>query len=201
MQNNKVPDPEQSSESKWVVRGAFVFLAIILGAIGYGLYQKGGNFLYQLQETAVSRGLITFLVALVTVSIALVIAVWVVASEVEDEKLKQRFAYAKDILATLVGILGTILGFYFGSTEQKSSESLSLAELQFRSGQLIVSASGGTPPFRFTIKGLSDDGATIARVSDNGWLFEPLPSTFKSGASVIVEVIDARGRKAFRTGK
>jgi hypothetical protein len=34
---------------------------------------------------------------------------------------KERFALAKDVLTLLIGILGTIVGFYFGSAKQNPS--------------------------------------------------------------------------------
>ena len=136
--------PRVTGESSGLLWAVFVFVAFVIAAIGYGLYKSEGRFLLQLQETAVSRGLITFLVAVVTVSIALVISVWVIASNAEAEVTKARFSYAKDILATLVGILGTILGFYFGSADKSAAEQLVLADIQIKAGPLITHASGGT---------------------------------------------------------
>ncbi len=190
-----------TQESKWVVRGSIFFVVVVLCVIGYGLFQSEGRFLLQLQETAVSRGLITFLVAIITVSIALVIAVWVVASNGEPEALKVRFSYAKDILATLVGILGTILGFYFGSAEKSTVDTLVLADIQFRAGQAITHASGGTAPYRYTIvtSDAESKATRVSKVSKDGWIFESLPGAVKGGTPVTVEVTDSRDRKASRT--
>lgn len=61
----------------------------------------------------VARGLITFFVAMITVAIALILTLSAVLSNSSD--YKERFALGKEILTIFIGILGTIVGFYFGS--------------------------------------------------------------------------------------
>jgi len=55
------------------------------------------------------------LVAVATVGIALVLVVYVVTSDKKDQ-VKEGFPLAKEVLTSLIGVLGTIVGFYFGST-------------------------------------------------------------------------------------
>ena len=62
-----------------------------------------------------ARGLITFLFAVATVGIALVIVLAVFLSTGSKEEIGERFQMGKDILAVLIGVFGTIIGFYFGS--------------------------------------------------------------------------------------
>jgi hypothetical protein len=59
-----------------------------------------------------ARGLITFLFAFATIAIIILIAIatfWMSKDDVEV-----RFSKAKDLLTIIIGVLGTILGFYFG---------------------------------------------------------------------------------------
>lgn len=70
----------------------------------YGIYS--GSF----DNIDKARGLITYLVAVSTVGIATLAIL--TAMVVRD--FKERFAAAKEVLTILVGILGTIIGFYFG---------------------------------------------------------------------------------------
>jgi hypothetical protein len=87
---------------------------IIGGALLFGVFFNS-SFLASLSQPANARGLITFLFALGTIALILIIAIaifWVDNAEVEN-----RFGMAKDVLTILIGILGTILGFYFGKQE------------------------------------------------------------------------------------
>lgn len=63
----------------------------------------------------VARGLITFLVAIITVAIAIILTLSAVLSDSTD--YKERFALGKEILTIFIGVLGTIVGFYFGSAQ------------------------------------------------------------------------------------
>ena len=85
---------------------------LFAGALLYGIFVRP-TFLTEMAEPGIARGLITFLFAFATVSVIIisVIAVfWVKIEEVKD-----RGILAKEILTILIGIMGTILGFYFGA--------------------------------------------------------------------------------------
>lgn len=196
--NNENAARPQSKLVTWVVLGfgavAFIMICILL-------YISEGRFLLQLQEPGVSRGLITFLVAFVTVAIALLLATWAIASNAPVTELKERFSHAKDVLATLVGILGTILGFYFGSADKAAPEPLGIAQLQFKSNQVITHVSGGTAPYRYTVGPVDADAKNSSKVSKDGWIFEPLPGAIKIGDSVTVEAVDSKDRKISKTSK
>lgn len=97
-------------------------LAVVI-AIGVGIYEGGGKLLQGLKETEVARGLITFLVTLVTVAIALMYAIYAMIGGIDAQQkfdsniLKDRFTYGMPILTALIGVLGTILGFYYGQAK------------------------------------------------------------------------------------
>ena len=74
-----------------------------------------------------ARGLITFSVAIVTVSIALILVFYLVFGTGSTEELKDRFTYGKDILMVFVGILGTIMGFYYGSDKISTKDVSAIA--------------------------------------------------------------------------
>ena len=89
---------------------------IVVGAILLALFKDDLRLLNRLADRSVARGLITFLIAISTVGIALILAVSTVVSTptADDDK---RFDRAKQVLTILIGVLGTIVGFYFGSTD------------------------------------------------------------------------------------
>jgi hypothetical protein len=180
---------------------AWILGALALGAglmIVWALVNRGGFLLNQLQETAIARGLITFLVAIATVTIALTVAMWVVAPTAKGELLMTRFTYAKDVLSTLVGMLGTILGFYFGSTKKTGAELLML-DARFSGDQLVSYVTGGKPPYGFVITCWNE--SAVEEVSRAGWLVLPPSPTLTFGAGVTFEVNDAANRNASRVVK
>jgi hypothetical protein len=84
--------------------------AAVLFGLWWGLSDV--EILPPLRDTNAARGLITFLFSVGTVGVFLILIAAVLVSG--DEK---KFAQGKDVLTLLLGIFGTIIGFYFGSPE------------------------------------------------------------------------------------
>ncbi|SIS71117.1 hypothetical protein SAMN05421759_102545 [Roseivivax lentus] len=98
----------------------FALMAIVLGVISFGIFSKTEpTLLDQLSDTETARGLITFIFALGVMSLALII---VSASFISDGSRPHAFDRAKEVFTSLVAILGTILGFYFGVGEAERLE-------------------------------------------------------------------------------
>jgi hypothetical protein len=81
-----------------------------------------------------ARGLITFSVAIVTVAIALLLVFYLVLSDCPEGDgnkgvVKDRFTFGKDILLVFVGILGTIMGFYYGADNLSKDQIKSIADV------------------------------------------------------------------------
>ncbi|MDP3077047.1 PASTA domain-containing protein [Bradyrhizobium sp.] len=98
----------------------FAVLGItVIWLIGYIITQEKQVFLKTLAEKEVARGLITFLIALATVGIAIILAIsTLVLNEGPDGD--KRFDRGKQVLSVLIGVLGTIVGFYFGSADSST---------------------------------------------------------------------------------
>lgn len=64
------------------------------------------------------RGMITMLISVVVVGIALILVLSTIVSEKMDDK---RFSQGKEVLTALLGVLGTIVGFYFGISQDPVS--------------------------------------------------------------------------------
>jgi hypothetical protein len=97
-----------------VITLAVAALIVLLGILA-GILSPDLRFREAMGDPDIARGVITFLFAFGTISIALLIAAasyWAA----NGDGLKERFGYAKDILMVLIGILGTIIGFYFGTS-------------------------------------------------------------------------------------
>lgn len=186
-------DPD-NIKSSIMVLGLLAVVAVL-----FGIFQDGGKFLVLLKDSEVSRGLITFLVALTTVLLALILAIYAITSNDKDT-IKERFSLGKDILATLVGILGTVLGFYFGSAEKTSLTPLAVAEINFRGKQLMSHAFGGTAPYRYSITSPNQQFSKIeARISKDGWILETLNKQPQPGTPITVTVSDAKDKTVSST--
>jgi hypothetical protein len=95
--------------------GLFVGGIIIASSLSYGIFINT-SFFDLMSNADHARGLITFVFAFAAIGIVILVAIaifWVDISEV-----KERFDFAKDLITILVGTLGTILGFYFGTANK-----------------------------------------------------------------------------------
>jgi hypothetical protein len=138
-----------------------LFGILITAIIVYGIFYA--NFLSVMAQPDQARGLITFLFSISTIAIFLLIAVatfWIDKTQVDE-----RFNKAKDLLTLMIGIFGTILGFYYGSLTKDLSEdnasarSMLLANLSTPSimvapgDKTTISATfvGAAPPIKYDL--------------------------------------------------
>jgi hypothetical protein len=101
-----------------------LFGLIVAGVIVYGVFVNS-SFFKLMAATDRARGLITFLFAFATIAIIILIAITTFWMSKED--VEARFNKAKDLLTIIIGVLGTILGFYFGQTVPAQQTSTSSA--------------------------------------------------------------------------
>jgi PASTA domain-containing protein/putative Ig domain-containing protein len=175
--NLEISTGQKTAWSQYLPTVLFALLAVIvLGLIVYGVVQKGGTLLNNLANKEVARGLITFLIAITTVGIAVILAIStiVVGGGVDDDK---RFDRGKQVLTMLIGVLGTIVGFYFGSATETRSPQQTItatapAELKVATAtlpdgaaktpyQAILQTTGGTPPLKWSVKPALPVGLTF----------------------------------------
>jgi hypothetical protein len=144
--------------------------------------------LEELSSIGVARGLITFLIAVSTVGIALIVTVFAVSTS--DTRAEKNVAMAKEILSPLIGVLGAIVGFYFGSTANLSSQQLSTAPTQvieMRIAQatlepafanpgekfkITAQISGGKPPYDYSISFTAATISTLNKQNGDGKIGE-----------------------------
>lgn len=88
--------------------------AIAAAVVIYGIFFQSA-FLTSLANPNSARGVVTFLFSIATVAVVMITVIatfWLRAEEVEA-----RAGVAKEVITIMIGIMGTILGFYFGSAQ------------------------------------------------------------------------------------
>jgi hypothetical protein len=171
-----------------------------------------GNVLRDMGQIEYARGLITYLFAVVTIGTAVILVVSALISPADDQHQK-KFERGKEILALLLGVFGTIVGFYFGSEVSKGADqTLHVAPMHLSSSSvapgakfnLMTFVSGGVPPYRF---GAALDNTSVApteEVDKSGWIEKDLtaPSTEKEESIVItIRVQDAHNNETEQSAK
>lgn len=188
--------------------GVWAFGTIALAAFGgvmalslaFGIYNP--SFFQGLAAVDQARGMITFLFAIATTGIVMMIGIatyWV-----PKEEVAARFAPAKDLLAILIGVLGTILGFYFGTATDgriaiaNVTATPAIAEA---GKKLTLSARmlGGTVPYQYTLAFSDAALKTISERSETAAISKEIdvPAAVKEpSVTITVAVTDAKGNQA-----
>ena len=149
----------------WLTVGQYV----VLGSIGVvfvyflisGVLGSDGKNLERLADHEIARGVITYLVAVATVAIATVLVMAAILGGGKD--FERKFALGKEVLTLLIGVLGTIIGFYYGSSTQKAEATRAAVEVvpvKFTpetpdiggTFNLATVIKGGTAPYTYTIR-------------------------------------------------
>jgi hypothetical protein len=191
-----------------IVAIAFAMLlaiVLLIGATTLGLDK--GLVLAHMGQVEFARGLITYLFAVVTIGTAVVLVVSALTSD-ETPANERRFERGKEILSLLLGVFGTIVGFYFGSEVaakgQPTETVVKVAPLRLSAGPVVSGAdftlttyvSGGKSPYKYGVGFDKDDIKPETPVDPNGWIIKTLAApkvTADRTALVRVVVEDADG--------
>lgn len=191
-----------------VVVIALMILSGTFFLIGAAIFGKDSGVLARMAESSFARGLITYLFAVVTIGTAVVLVVAALTSPTITEN-DGRFQRGKEVLSLLLGIFGTIVGFYFGSELSSAGPKTSTLELtapllgsaELAPGQkttITAHVSGGTPPYRFgTSLGKDAPLEYHSAVGADGWIVADIVSPTDQGGEsflVILGVRDAAGQ-------
>lgn len=160
-------DESETGGEKLATILLFVAGAAVLIVLAWGL--SSPDFRASIANFEQARGMITFVVAVLAAAIILItmIAIFFV-----DEKYVDRIDRARDLLTIVVGILGTIIGFYFGAGTQNQTRSetagapatLIILPAIGIGGTLIITAKGAAGPYKATVPG--EKTTTIALEPD-----------------------------------
>jgi hypothetical protein len=159
-----------------------------------------------------ARGLITYIFAVVTIGIAVALVLSALTSQNPAKKTDARFQRGKEVLSLLLGVFGTIVGFYFGSETIKANAptpfAVSSMDLTPQPATLTTPrtvravVTGGTPPFRFGIGQGEEKVDASDLVAEGGWIVKEMRLAAPpggSGYSIHLVVEDAGGGRAEQT--
>jgi uncharacterized membrane protein YfcA len=168
-------------EENWLP-GAFTVLGLaVLIFLGFEL--NDATFLARLASQDAARGLITFLIVVSASALFIILGVsTIVESDTPDAD--KRFDRGRQILTMLVGILGTIVGFYYGSAVNSAAVPMKIPDLKV---DTTLVAKGD----KFTISGTIAGGKApyIYSISFSPAINAP-PITDKKTSGPISEKID-----------
>lgn len=110
---------------KTEVSSNMVLLIIVLVIGAVLIFLARAPIIYKLSEPALARGVITFIICIATIALAFIMVYQAFLGQSDDTKFRR----AREIFTGLMGVLGTIVGFYFGSAII-STETPTVANLQ-----------------------------------------------------------------------
>ena len=93
-------------------------IAFLLISSLYYIYNSSSGGEGGIANIDYARGLITLLFAVGTIAIALILTISALFQS--GDEAKERYDRGREILGVLIGIFGTIVGFYFGSANSES---------------------------------------------------------------------------------
>ncbi|MFT4103808.1 MAG: hypothetical protein QM674_22830 [Burkholderiaceae bacterium] len=179
----------------WAIGLIVLFAGGILAAIALD-----AQALVRLADPAYARGLITWLVILTTIGIAFILIYQAFNGATQSD---DGFRRGREIFAGLLGMAGTIIGFYFGSAE-KSDATLKVSEPIQEEMVIRAYVSGGTPPYRYTVEPLdrsvfklTDKPAT----AETGWVKIDLLASPTGISAYTLQVSDAKNLKGSVKGE
>jgi hypothetical protein len=162
-----------------------LILLSIFVMIGMAILGLDHGFLAGMAEGKRARGLITYLFAVVTIGVAVALVLYALV-EGSTDATDIRFQRGKEILSLLLGVFGTIVGYYFGveaaKTYREEAESFQLSSLDLTphpvgpAGMVTVRAvaRGGVSPVRYGVAQDNDNVEVKDSAFEGGWLVKQL---------------------------
>jgi hypothetical protein len=193
------PPPRNPSELIWriwvSIKWEYVLVGVLLGFIAVSVLIDS-PVIRRLIDPAFARGLITFIISVATVGLGFVLVCESFAPGPDDGS-DEKFRRAREIFTLLLGILGTVVGFYFGSAERGTAGGLAVADITATDRELIAHVSGGSPPYRYSVSSDDRDFTPIKdKISQDGWIIETLNRPCKPGSKLTIAITDGKNQTA-----
>jgi hypothetical protein len=171
---------------------------VLIGSAIFGFDR--GHVLTTMSQISFARGLITYLFTTVTVSTAVVLIVSALTTG-GDEVHDKQYQRGKEVLSLLLGVFGTIVGFYFGSeVGAKNERPLEIAPLRLGKTEVLAGeqftlmtiVGGGRGPYRFGIS-VGDGLPQATETTDGaGWITKDVAAPQVSGDETLTVRVVAK---------
>jgi hypothetical protein len=110
----------------------------------------------------------------------------------EADKFQDRFRLAREIFLVFSGIFGTIIGFYFGTSDTEDKGASPAIEIAYTDGQVTAAVTGGAEPFIGIITKKDEAGGEMMTANKRTLTYSATPCP--EAASLFI--VDGRGRRA-----
>ena len=118
-------------------------------------------------------------------------------SDEPHDQFQNRFRHAREIFLVFAGIFGTIIGFYFGASDDDAAAAQGVPAIEVATAAnrtVEVTVTNGAEPFMGMLE-LADGAGAAALTADGRKLTTQLgPDQCPSGAKI--RIVDGRGRRA-----
>ncbi len=182
------PAPSSKWTTWWGIGAMVSVIGVLLIVVGFYMHKSG--------VTALSRidGMRPVLVLAATISTIIFGGALLLGSLFSSEgTLDERFRRAREIFLVFSGVFGTVIGFYFGAGESKTGLGLH-ARLDPERPVVTAYASGGTPPYAFTVS-YGPEATTESLSSADGWATFTLAGEVDGLIPLTVAASDTRGER------
>ena len=192
-----------------VVGLTIVLVVSVIALIGAAVLGLDKGVLFNMGRKDFARGLITYLFAVVTIGTAAILVLSALTGNSGNALDEKQFNEGKEILSLLLGIFGTIVGYYFGAESGRGPqpEGLKLSSLDVTPDKVQPGASvtakavvmGGVPPYRFGVAIGNDSLVASESAPMSGWLMKEVPTrALAQGEPSVVRLMvsDAAGTHA-----
>jgi hypothetical protein len=112
-------------------------------------------------------------------------------ADAADDKFQNQFRHAREIFLVFAGIFGTIIGFYFGASDDENDTGPSV-EVSYAGTQVTAAVSGGAGPFIGIFTPSGGTGGQVVRSSERALNFAGVAECPKDAT---VLVIDGTGKQ------
>lgn len=181
-------------------------VVLLIGAAVLGV-DKG--VLSHMATAEYARGLITYLFAVVTIGTAVVLVLSALIGTADEAHDKQ-FQRGKEVLSLLLGVFGTIVGFYFGSANGAAGNfPLRLSRIDLNPpavqvGDTVTARAfvvGGTGPYQFALGLGTGKLDPTESVPESGLITKQFTMQPAQSSDTVVHLVveDSIGKRAEQT--